>query len=291
MNLPALLAQTWRITWRNWRLWVLNLALFVVALPTFTLGGALGGLGAMLAVPSQAGPTDWLTPLRAIPGWAWLIISFITLVLVVLTSAVTWLLQAAAMRGAAIAAERGTFTLREALHLGGPRVVSIVQLSLTLGFLLGLLSLAPFPLLFIARNSPLGLPLMEMAQVGLAPFNTTLSVALLLIMMSVALEDLRPRAALHQAWRVFGQGWWAFLLVIAFSSLPGFAIALLTIPAVIVAVVTLRLAPALLPGVALGLCACLGPLILGLILFTAVFTVVLYTLVYRAATQQLARSR
>jgi hypothetical protein len=192
------------------------------------------------------------------------------------------------MRGAALAAEHGSFSLGQALNLGRQRVFSILQLSLTLGFLLALIVLAPFPLLFIARNSGFGLPLMNIAEVGLAPFSTVLSIALLLVMMSVALENLRPRAAFRQAWRVFSRSWWAFLLILGLSFIPGVALAIITVPAVMIGIVAFIAAPSFAPVVAVALCGCLGPLALVIVLFTAVFTVVLYTLVYREASRQLS---
>lgn len=288
MNIVDILRQTWRITWRSWQLWALNLLLLVVFLPAFTLGGAFGGMTALLALPAQGSQPEWLASIRAVPAWVWVAVSLGALILIVLTSAVSWMLQAAAMRGAAMAAERGTFSLGEALDLGWQRVFSIVKLSLTLGLLLAALSLFPLGLLLLAQQTEFGLLLLNMAQVGLAPLNTVLGIALLLVMMSVALEDLRPRAALRRAWRVFGKGWWAFLLTVGISILPGLALGLLALPVVVLLVISFAFIPDLAPLLVIAACSCFGPIGAALILFTAVFTIVLYTLIYQEAARLVA---
>lgn len=285
MNIGDILRQGWRITWRCWPLWLLNLLLFILFIPAGALAGAFGAVSAMLSLPWPGRPPALLIQLRQIPGWAWVGIAAAGVVLLVVTSAGTWMLQAASMRGAAIAAERGAFALGEALRLGRQRVFSILKLSITFGLLISALAvLPPLGLLLLADRFAFGLPLLQMAQTVLAPLNSVLGLALLLVMMSVALEDLTPRAAFGQAWRVFRFGWWGFLLIIGLSLVPGIILALLMFPIALVLPVVFFY-PKLGSVLLLACCGVLGPIGLGVMLFTAVFTVVLYTLMYRSAAR------
>src|SRR3972149_1302530 len=71
MNIGIILRQTWRITWRSWQLWALNLLLLVVFLPAFTLGGAFGGMTSLLALPAQGPQPEWLAANPAGRGLGW----------------------------------------------------------------------------------------------------------------------------------------------------------------------------------------------------------------------------
>jgi len=291
MNVGKLLSESWRITWRNGPLWLLTLLMFVVFLPATVLSGAFGGVAAMVTLPLRSPPPGWTNQIRDIPAWVWLLIAAAALIVLVICTALSWLLQAAAMRGAAIAAERGTFALSEALRLGGRRVVNLLTLSFTFGLLIIAMGvLPPLVILLLAGRFAFGVQLVQLAQTGLAPLNVVLGVVLLLVMMSVALEDVGPGAAFGRAWRVFRSGWWGFVLALGIAIAAGLALALLSVPvAVLLIVVAVGLSllnsPILLAVALLLACGVLGPMGLFLMLFTAVYTLVLYTLTYRGAAQ------
>ena len=291
MNTGLLLRDSWRITWRNWPLWLLILVMFVVFLPATVLSGAFGAVAALVTLP-MAGPLPrWMNQFRDIPVWAWLLIAVAALALLVISTAISWLLQAAAMRGAAIAAERGTFALSEALRLGGRRVINLLTLSFTFGLLITAMGLLPpLVIILLAGRFEFGVQLMQLAQTGLAPLNVVLGVVLLLVMMSVALEDVGPGAAFGRAWRVFRSGWWGFVLALGIAVAASLALALLSVPVVVLLIVvtvglSLLNSPVVLAVVLLLACGLLGPIGLFLMLFTAVYTLVLYTLTYRGAAQ------
>jgi hypothetical protein len=291
MNVGGLLRNSWRITWRNWPLWLLTLLMFVVFLPATLLSGAFGGMAALVTLPVRGPLPRWLIQLRGLPAWGWLLIAVAALVVLVACTAISWLLQAAAMRGAAIAAEHGTFALGEALRLGWRRVGSLLALSLTFGLLIIALSLLPpLVIVLLAGRFEFGVQLMQLAQTGLAPLNIVLGVVLLLVMMAVALEDVGPGKAFGRAWRVFRSGWWGFVLALGIAFAASLALALLGVPvAVLLIVVTAGLsllnAPVVLAVVLLLACGIVGPIGLFLMLFTTIYTLVLYTLTYRGAAR------
>jgi hypothetical protein len=291
MNISYLLLQSWRITWRNWPLWALTLLMFIVFLPATALSGAFGAGAAVITLPISGPLPRWLIQLRNVPGWAWVLIAVAALILLVGTAAISWLFQASVMRGAAIASQRGTVSLSEALNLGWRRVFTLLGLSITFGVLImGLSLLPPLVLLLLAERSEFGVRLMQAAQGVLLPLNTVLGIALLLIMMSVALEDLQPGAIPRRAWRVFRSGWWGFVLVWGLTFIGSFVFVLLIAPvAVILVIIAVVLSAANAP-VVLGLALLLtgvtvGPIALLLLVFIAVYTLVLYTLVYQEAAR------
>jgi hypothetical protein len=289
MDITHLLRSAWRITFKNWPLWAITFVMVVALVPATALSGGFGAGAALVALPLPPGPQpEWLIQIRRWPTSVWLIVALVTLLVTVATSALTWLLQAASMRGAAIAAERGVVTLGEALRLGRQRVTSLLTLSLTFGALIAALGLLPVVLhLLLANLFPdLGRLLLQSTQTLLSPLLGALGVALLVVMMAIALEDMRPRAAFRRAWVVFRSGWWGFVVVIGLTVIATFALALLLVPIIMLPAVTLVFSPA--AALLVGLCACGlgGPLGLALMLLVAVYTQVLYTLIYRAAAQR-----
>lgn len=290
MNIALVLRDSWRITWKHWRLWVLNLLLFVVFAPASTLAGGFGAVAGLLAVPFPGPQAAWMRQLRQIPGLTWAGIAVVALIVLVATTCVSWIVQAASMRGAAMAADKGSFTLSEALRLGRQRLVSLLKLSLTFGVLITALGLAPpLLILLVGQGSPAGLMLINGMQTFLAPLSFVLGIALLLVMMSIALEDLKPGAAFKRGWQVFGAGWWAFAFVL------GITIVLTLIAAVVVGVLVIPLAVGVTliaagpPAVGWAIVLADGLIILAvsgpMFLFIAVFTIVLYTLTYREAAR------
>jgi hypothetical protein len=113
-----------------------------------------------------------------------------------------------------------------------------------------------------------------------------LNIGLLLLVMSIALEDYSPRAAFGRVGNVFKKGWWAFLMVIGLSSLAAFiALFIFLLP-------PLFLMPLVAINVELGLFStlgafgCSGLLALFFFIFTVIFTQALYALIYREAARQ-----
>jgi hypothetical protein len=289
MNISQLLRDSWGITWRSGPLWLLGLLLFVVFLPAGIVAGGFGAVSALLVFPWPGPQPAWLIQLQRVSGPAWLGLAAAALVVLVGTSALAWLLQAASIRGAALAAEQGSFRLGEALRLGRQRVVSVLKLSLTFGALVALLGLLPPLAAVLLQDQPgAATAVLRTTQTLLAPLNVVLGLTLLLVMMAIAVEDLRPRAAFRQAWRIFRWGWWGFVLVLGLSAAPVVLVAILLIPLVVV------LPFAFLSDLGWVLAAAcltvLSPLIVGVLVFTGVFTLVLYTLIYRAASRASAVS-
>lgn len=288
MNITEIFRNSWRLTWRLWQLWVLMLFLLIVFTPAVLLAGGFGGMAGMLLTPWPGPMPNWLMQLRLLPAWAWIALAVVALGVMVGATAVSWILQAASMRGAALATEKGSVTLGEALNLGWPRIISLLKISLTFGALAAVLGIAP-PLIVVllADKFTFGMQLLQTFQAIVAPVNIVLGIALLLVMMSIALEDLSPRRAFRRAWGIFRLGWWGFLLIFGLSAVPSFALVFILVPIIFVLVFAFILAPGVAPLITLLTCACVGPIILIGVLFVAVFTLILYTLMYRAAAQLL----
>lgn len=288
MNLGQLLREAWRITRSSPALWLLNTLMFVTAAPALLLVSGISWLAATMAFPVAGFQPDWVEALRAWPTGTWVPIWIVAFMLMVLTSALTWLFQAGIIHGSALAAERGTpAPLKESLQLGWPRVRRVLGLSLTFGTLITALGLLPVALSFFVMQGAGPRSLAALTQAGqgaLGVFNSAAGIALFLVLMSVAVEDVRARHAPGRAWTVFRKGWWAFLFVVALSAVPAVLLAMLSVPLIVLAPLTV-LDPNL-GGVLLGgTCLLLGPVGLAVMLFFAVFTTTLYTLIYRAAAQ------
>jgi hypothetical protein len=288
MNISEILRNSWRLTWRLWQLWVLMLLLFIVFTPAVLLAGGFGGLAGMLLTPWPRPTPAWVAQVQHLPAWAWITLAVVALGMLVVTTALSWMLQAAAMRGAALAMEKGSFTLGEALNLGRQRIVSLLKISVTFGALAATLGIVP-PLIIVllADKFTFGAQLLQTFQAIVGPMNIVLGIALLVVMMSVALEDLTPRRAFRRAWDIFRLGWWGFLLIFGISAAPSFALVFILIPIIFLLVFAFVLAPTVAPLIALLTCACLSPIILIVVLFISVFTLILYTLTYRATAELL----
>lgn len=290
MNLSSILRETWRITWKSWPLWVVSGLMFAAMAVAMALAGVFSGLAALLSLPTLSRSLPALGKPPQLPAAGWALAGGLTWAVLVAATAAAWMLQVAAVRGAALTADHGTVTLAATLNLGRQRVVSLVKLSLTFGVLLmGLSILPPLVTILIGQVGPGtagALGFLQLAQTGLVPFNTLVGLALFLVMMSIAVEDLTPRRAFRRTWAVLRYGWWGFLLVFALSALPGVALLLLLVPLML----TLPLAFLFEGGwLAPLLCgAGLAPVGLFILLFSSVFTTTMYTLIYRAAAQMSA---
>jgi hypothetical protein len=290
MDLLQLIRHAWRITWQCWILWLLSLLMFLAMTPAAVLAGAFGGVAGLMAVSGPSRPG--LQALYQLPFWSWLVIVLVMWVTLVITTALTWILQVAAVRGAALAADQAlpggsAPTLRTALAIGRQRLRSLVKLSLTFGVLMMALPLLP-PLAAIlfsvaSRGQTDTLGLLQFTQTSMVPVNAALGVALFLLMMAIAVEDLTPLKAVRRTWGVLRYGWWGFLLVFGLSALPSAAIIVLLLPLGLTLPLAFLFPNGWLVPVLGGLVVV--PLLLFILLFTAVFTTTMYTLVYRAAAQ------
>jgi hypothetical protein len=162
----------------------------------------------------------------------------------------------------------------------------LLGLAGTVGVLISILALVPVLLRLLAAQQigPFGALLLEAGQVALSPLLSAVGLAVFLVVLAIAVEDVSARRAPGRAWAVFRKGWWAFLLVLFVTFLPGLAIGALTLP--IVFIFALFILDAVIGGaVLLVYCAVAGPLGFALLIFVAVFSTTLYTLVYRAAAR------
>jgi hypothetical protein len=287
MNLGALIRHAWRITTRNRALWALSGLMFLAALPAAAVTGGLGWVAGEYGFAGAGLEPGWLIEMRAWPVGQWVLVWLLAVAALIAASTLTYVLQAATVRGVTLAAEReAPVAFREALSLGRARVLRLIRLSLTLGAALTALNLLPVLGRLILGDdlNVLGGAVLSLGQSSLSLLLSVAGLALFLMVLAIAVEDVQARQAARRAWAVFRRGWWAFALVLLLSAAPVAALVVLAMPLVLViplAVVNPEL------GIIVGLvgCAASAPLALGVILFFAVFTTTLYTLVYRAAAQ------
>ncbi len=283
MDVLQIFQLSWRITWRQWRLWALMLIMLVVFLVTAILSSALSGLTSVVTLPAVGNLPDWMPKLPEAPIWLWIVIALASLPGLVVTTAVTWVLQATAMRGIAIAADQGGFTLREALSLGKTRFASILKLSIAYTVIIAVLAFFPLLIWLVLPKGPGAAQFITLVKTTLSPLNTVLSIALLLMMMSVALENLKPRAAMGRAWQIFRSSWWGFLLVFALSVVGAMLPALIFVPMIVIGFLAFIYEWGLI--VPAACCAVSSPVGLFVFIFTTIYTTALYTLIYRATAQ------
>jgi hypothetical protein len=285
MDINSLFRDAWRITWERWILWLLSLLMFLAMTPALALAAAFGAVAGLMSASGLN--LVGLHTLYQWPLWRWIVIAVGLWAALVVTTSLTWILQAATVRGASLAADQAILTLRTALAIGRQRLWSLLKLGLTFGVLmmgLALLpSLAAILMSVASRGQTDALGLLELTQTGLAPLSSALGLALFLLMMAIAVEDLTPLRALRRTWGVLRFGWWGFLLVFGLSFLPSVAVIALLLPPII----TLPLAFVIANGWLIPLLcgAAAAPILLFILLFTAVFTTTMYTLVYRSAAR------
>ena len=283
MGIGEIYLQSWRITTHCWKLWALMLAVFVVFLPALVLTGAVSGAGALLSQDLPGIRISLISGMEQRPGQAWYLIISTAILLVILSAAGSWILQAAAMRISIMAADGDPISLKSALSLGQRRFAHILKLSIVYGFVLVVLALLPALLEIIFRESPAGAPLGGATRFGLMPLNTLLSLVVLLLLMSVALEDVTPAASFGRSWQVFKTGWWGFLLVMATTLVLSGIPVIILMPLLFIMVFALAVETGWLLLLAAALI--LVPLSLAASLFSAVFTLVMYTITYRSAAR------
>jgi hypothetical protein len=282
----AILRDSWRITFRTQTPWILSLLLCLTMIPVLVFSGGFS-LAASSVMLQDSFPLPTGSPL--LPELApagWVVLAGLVLLITVAAGAASWILQAASIRAVLAAADGGRLSTTESLRLGPNRIRSILLLSLTFGAGLSLLSLAPALLALPFRRES---AILLMIQSGMAPLTSLASIALYLILMSIAVEDLRPAAAAENSWKIFRAGWWGFLLVLAACVLIGVFVTVVLAPffAVLAVIFSLGLAVNSVPLLILG---SLGFFVFSLILlvllaFSMVFSTVLYSLTYRASAR------
>ncbi len=285
MDINSLFRDAWRITWQRWILWLLSLLMFLTMAPALALAAAFGALAGLMSASGLSLPG--LHTLYQWPLWRWIVVAIGMWAALVVTTSLSWILQVATVRGAALAADKAVLTLRTALAIGRQRLWSLLKLSLTFGVLMMGLALLPSLAAILmsvrSRGQTDALGLLQLTQTGLTPVSSALGLALFLLMMAIAVEDLTPLKAFQRTWGILRFGWWGFLLVFGLSFLPSLAVIALLVPLVI----TLPLAFVIANGWLIPLLcgAAAVPILLFILLFSAVFTTTMYTLVYRAAAR------
>jgi hypothetical protein len=288
VNIGDILRDSWRITTHCWQLWLLMLAVFVAFIPTLILTGIISGASTFLSQDIPDFQFDIQSRLHSLSFQEWFSILSVALLLVMISAAVSWIFQTAAMRASIMAADNSPISLKSALGLGQRRFIYIIKLSAVFGLLLAFLGLFPvLPDLFL-RGSPAGTLLRGVTQIGMLPVNTILGLVVLLVLMSVALEEVTPAKSFRRAWKVFKSGWWGFLFVMAATLALSILPVIVLVPLLLIAIFALivELGWVLLLAAAL----ILVPLSLVISLFSAVFTLVMYTLIYRSSAELLDSS-
>jgi hypothetical protein len=285
MDINSVFRDAWRITWQRWILWLLSLLMFLVMAPALLLAAAFGAVAGLMS--ASGSNLLGLNMLYQWPLWRWIVLAIGMWVALVVTTSLTWILQVATVRGAVLAADQAVLTLRTALAIGRQRLWSLLKLSLTFGVLMMGLALLPSLAAILMSVGSHGqadaLGLLELTQTSLAPLSSVLGLALFLLMMAIAVEDLTPLKALRRTWGVLRFGWWGFLLVFGLSFVPSVAVIALLLPLVITLPLAFVIANGWLIPLLCGVAA--TPILLFILLFTAVFTTTMYTLVYRAAAR------
>lgn len=293
MNPWLILKNGWRITWHTGQLWALTIWMYIVLFPSLVLSGGFGALaGALTFQDDPVARRVWNFQLPQFSNGIWIMIMVGMMLVILITCAFSWMLQAASIRVVVAAAEGKKMTLRESLALGRNRILSIVKLDLTFGVLLTLIGLIPLAAMFlIPHGTAEGTMLISTLQTVLTPLNSILSIILLLVLMAIAVEDLRPRAAFGRAWTVFRGGWWGFLLVFAALFLMALSIALVLTPILFILIFIISsgwvLSVPWMYILGIGGCLVSAPLLLAFFTFNMVFSTVLYALTYHATSVSL----
>jgi hypothetical protein len=292
MNIEAILRESWRITWKHRQLWMLGLLMYVVSFPPVLVAGGIGGAAGALSATFPGRPPALLRQLRQVEGSTWVAITVAALIVLVLTVCIAWVLQTVSFRGAALAADRGGFSLRDAFSLGRQRLVSILTVTVLLSMVSSTLGLLP-PLVFLAseQRGPSGMAIMRSLQLVLTPVGVVIGQVLMIVTLAIALEGLRPAAALRRGWQVFRAGWWVFLFALGLLFFMGLVVGVIAVAVLfplsfIVAALVIATSPDILWTVLVAGVPCVLVIFGPLALFISVFTTTLYTLTYREAAKR-----
>jgi hypothetical protein len=278
-----------RISLRTPGLWAIALLLLLVMVPAFVLSGGFGVVTFYMMMSGKGGPTiGFRAPAPDLSAGGWALYIVLTLILLTASSLLTYAVQAAMIRAASAAADGTPVSILAALRLGGQRWASLIKLGLTFGLVIQGLGILPALIaLSMQQNAVWGAGLMQAAQSFLAPVNFILGVMVFLLMMSIALEDVRPKTAFRRMREVVRSGWWGFLIAYVLQAVLALAIAFIF--AVVIAIVAFMLllawasrsyTEAVIAG---AICLLSTPVGLALLTFILVFSTVFFTLTYRAA--------
>jgi hypothetical protein len=274
-----------RITWQQWRLWIITFLMFITFIPSLAISFSFSFWVQSFYFPASFSPyVERINPLYFVPEGQLTVLSIFGVALMVLSLSFSWIIQAAAMHITVKAVDGEGLTLRQAFTLGRERIINIIKISIVFGLIIA--GIAYFPVLLFLFAPP-GTPaelLYRLVQPILGPLSMVLNFVILLLLMAVALDKSSAQDSLGRAWDVFKSGWVRFIIVIVGTSFITIALTLLFVPLVLIFVVLFLLEAAPIFFVAAGLV--IGPLILGLLIFQGVFSLVLYTVTYRASSTE-----
>ena len=292
MNPFTILRDSFRITFRARAPWILALLLYLVMIPALVLAGGMGAAASYVMLPTRTNPFSAINlPLPDFSTLEWVLFLAASLILLTVSSLLSWAMQAAMIRAADAAADGKPVSVRESLRLGKGRWWSLLKLALTFGLVIQAMGILPALLAIILReNTAWGSTIMPLVQTFLSPVNLILGILVFLLMMSIALEDSRPRTAFRRVGELVRSGWWGFLLAYIVQAILALVVAFIF--AFILAVVAILFTAAWLSnssagtGIAVAICVLASPIGLALLTFVMVFSTVYFTLTYRAAAAE-----
>ncbi len=290
MDPIGLIRSSLRIALRTPQLWVLTLLLYATLLPAFVLAGGFGAATAYLTTSPQGfGVTELSSPLPRLPILGWVVYILVTLLVLTTTTLFSWAIQAAMICASDTAAEGRTVSIRASLRLGKQRWQSLAKLALTFGLIIQALGILPLVLLIAFSGGAGQAGMLSLVQTVLLPINTVLGILLFLLTMSIALEDVRPRAAMRRVWKLMRGSWWGFLLAYLLQIILAVAFAI-PVALVLFIVIFLFLSGWFLQSsleyvIGGAICVFSTPVGLAFMTFIMVFSTVFFTQVYRAAAK------
>jgi hypothetical protein len=291
MNPIEIFKDSLNVSLRTWRLWVLGVCAYAVALPA-GLWGLVFGLGISAKQnPEMAQSASWMQFLAAMPVWGWILAFVLMVVLMLLLQYANSIFSVAMMRMVVDVEEGRPAAMRQSLKLGSKRWVGIAQLMLTLGAIIVLITSLPLLVgVLSAQVSPLGVLAMQVVQLIGLPFTLVLSILLLVVLLVVAIEELPLRDALPRAGGILRTAWWCFLLAYFVLMVLSFGIAMLAVPVLMIGLFLAFLSSAAAPWVLLILCVVVSPIGLALMALLMAFWIAMLTTIYRAAQKELLLS-
>jgi hypothetical protein len=295
MNPFQILRDSIRITFRAWAPWILAFLLYLVMVPALILAGGMGAVASYGILPARENPLNALNlPLPDFSTLDWVLFLATSLMLLTISSLLSWAIQAAMIRAADSAADGKPISVVAALRLGKDRWMSLLKLAFTFGLVIQAMGILPALLSVVLReNTAWGSAVLPLVQTFLSPINLILGVLVFLLMMSVALEGSRPKTAFRRVGELVRSGWWGFLLAYILQAILALAIAFIFAFILTVALI-LFIAAGLshsTTGTVLGVAICVlaSPVGLALLTFIMVFSTVYFTLTYRSAAAEAAR--
>jgi hypothetical protein len=294
MNPFTILRESFRITFRARAPWILALLLYLVMIPALILAGGMGTAASFVMLPTRTNPFDSMNfQLPDFSTLEWVLFLAVSLILLTVSSLLAWAIQAAMIRAADAAADGKPLSVLESLRLGKGRWWSLFKLAFTFGLVIQAMGILPALLAIILReNTTWGSTIMPLIQTFLSPVNLILGILVFLLMMSIALEDSKPRTAFRRVGELVRSGWWGFLLAYIVQAILALAVAFIF--AFVLAVTAILFAAAWLShssagtGIAVAICVLASPIGLALLTFVMVFSTVYFTLTYRAAAAEVS---